>query len=255
MLCSCIMLSRSTKTTETKLSDLPRDAIASILHKLSGSMILTSARYVCSLWWNICKDPRMWHSIDIDTKHFSFARFDFVALEKICRYSVDKSLGYLTRINIEYFGTDILLQYIAVRAGQLRSIRLYKCEEISDKGLREFVMKFPQLEELDIAFTNISKESLEVIAKSCPLLKTLKYRSLVGEDIEENDEALIITHNMHELRHLETYGTMITNYGIIAILNGCPLLQYLDLRSGFHLDMSRGKFYGLAMRCYDWKES
>lgn len=101
-------------------------------------------------------------------------------------------------------------------------------------------MKFPQLEELDIAFTNISKESLEVIAKSCPLLKTLKYRSLVGEDIEENDEALIITHNMHELRHLETYGTMITNNGIIAILNGCPLLQYLDLRSGFHLDMSRG---------------
>lgn len=36
-------------------------------------------------------------------------------LEKMCRHAVDRSNGQLLSINIEYFGTDELLQYIANR--------------------------------------------------------------------------------------------------------------------------------------------
>lgn len=36
-------------------------------------------------------------------------------LEKMCRHAVDRSSGGLVDIDIQYFGTDDLLQYIADR--------------------------------------------------------------------------------------------------------------------------------------------
>lgn len=93
--------------------DLPIDVTAFILQKLSVADILTSARQVCSLWWNICKDPLMMRSID----QTLCRNYPAYMLRAFCRYAVDQSCGHLEDITIEYFATDDFLKYIASRYG------------------------------------------------------------------------------------------------------------------------------------------
>lgn len=100
--------------------ELPAEVMSMILLKLGAIEILTSAQNVCSSWRKICKDPLMWRVIDM---HNSGDSYDMDHdLEIMCRHAVDRSCGQLIDINIEYFGTDELLQYITRR---YRFILLY----------------------------------------------------------------------------------------------------------------------------------
>ncbi|PNX89300.1 F-box protein skip19 [Trifolium pratense] len=171
MMASCVKKAKGEITNPNWL-ELPIDLTKNILERLDTVEIVISARNVCPLWWNICKDPLMWRTIHIDNIHFS--QFGFSCLEKICRRAIDLSCGHLKDISIDIIGTDELLKYIAHRATHLRRLRLLMCDGISNKGLSEFVKKFSQLEELDISFyMYISKDTLEIIGHSCPLLKSL----------------------------------------------------------------------------------
>lgn len=93
--------------------ELPRDITASILLKLGAVEILNTAQLVCSSWRSICKDPSMWRSIDMRNLG-DLWDMDY-DLERMCRHAVDRSSGGLVDIDIQYFGTDDLLQYIADR--------------------------------------------------------------------------------------------------------------------------------------------
>lgn len=130
-------------------------------------------------------------------------------------------------------------------ASHLRRIRLNSCSGISNKGLIEALQHFPLLDELDISLIeNISKESLEV---SCPLLNSLKYRSSSFCDDDNFDEdAFVIAETMHELRHLNIFVDTLTERGLLAILDGCLLLEtlYLDC---FHSKLSEN----LKKRCHE----
>jgi len=93
---------------------LPRDITVKILQRLDPIDVVTSACQVCPLWWNICKDPRVWRTIQINmTNRRFFSCFFPPDLVKICRYAVDRSCGCLIDIDIEFIGTDRLLQYIS----------------------------------------------------------------------------------------------------------------------------------------------
>lgn len=123
------------------------------------------------------------------------------------------------------------------RASQLRRVRLPKCYALSDEGMTEIVKKLPLLEELDISFTNLSEDALEAIGRCCPLLKTLKYNTPVDTYVYDQ-EAFAIAKTMPELRYLEIGGNKLSNHGLRAILYGCPLLEYIDLRHCYKLDLS-----------------
>ncbi|KAJ1387089.1 Leucine-rich repeat [Sesbania bispinosa] len=181
--------------------DLPREITANILQRVDTFEIVTSACRVCPLWWKICKEPF------------------------IC--------GQLEDINIEYFCSDALLNYIANSTSQLRRLGLVRCWGISDKGLSEVAKKLPLLEELDISFCFLCKDSLEVIGRCCPLLKVLKFnqkRVLTPSGNGRDDDAVAIAKTMPQLRQLYISGNPLTNDGLLAILDGCPLLQSLALR-------------------------
>lgn len=93
--------------------ELPLDVTAKILSLLGAIEVLTTAQRVCSTWRNICKDPLMWRTIDMrNLGDLSGMPYD---LETMCRHAVDRSCGQLADINIEYFGTDELLEYITER--------------------------------------------------------------------------------------------------------------------------------------------
>ena len=79
-------------------------------------------------------------------------------------------------------------------------MRLVDCWNISDKGCCEAVRKLLRLEMIDILLTNLHKDSLKILGRSCPLLKSLTYsieRSL--EYREYNAIAFVIAETMFEL--------------------------------------------------------
>ncbi|XP_045826236.1 putative F-box/LRR-repeat protein 23 [Trifolium pratense] len=226
--------------------ELPIDITRNILQRLDIINIVTSICLVCPLWWNICKDPSMWRTIHMSNNETS--RYSDEDLVNICRYAAERSCGQLEDIEIVSFCTDNLLQYIASCGSQLRRIRLTDCQYISYNQFSEVVNKFPMLEELDITFSKPCKGSLEVIGQSCPLLKSLKFSRLISEEyMKWNDDAFVIAKTMPELRHLSMIDNRLTNVGLEAILDGCPLLESLDLQNCFLLDL-RGS---LGKRCCD----
>ncbi|XP_058733356.1 putative F-box/LRR-repeat protein 23 [Vicia villosa] len=227
--------------------ELPRDIAINILQRLSTLEIVTSAIVVCPLWWNICKDPLIWRTIDMITGITTHIR-----LEKICCYAVDRSCGHLKDIYIKKFGTNDLLIHIAKSASHLRSIRLEKCYNISTVAFNEVVKNLQFLEELDICHClNQIPDFYEFIGQSCPLLKSLKFSptTYVVED-KYDDVAFAIAKTMPMLRHLTILNNGLTNNGLLAILDGCPLLESLDIRGCVHLDLDGS----LKERCKQIKE-
>lgn len=101
---------------------------------------------------------------------------------------------------------------------------------------------FSLLEELHIYFTSITKDDIEIVGRSCPLLKSFvlhtgpfyKVRSLPSQD---NDKALAIARCMPELQHLALIESNLTNEGLEAILDGCLHLESLDLRCCCCIDL------------------
>lgn len=161
-------------------------------------------------------------------------------LEILCYRAVDYSCGNLLDINIEYFGTDDLLRHIANSASHLQRLRLACCYSITDEGLCGVAEKLSHLEELDISISGLSKDPLEAIGRCCPRLKAFKF-NMEGcrrPHIESDDEAFAIAQNMPELRHLQLFGNKMTNDGLLAILDGCPHLESLDIRQCFNINLA-----------------
>ncbi|XP_058783874.1 F-box protein SKIP19-like [Vicia villosa] len=97
--------------------ELPRDVTANILQRLGTIELLTSACQVCPLWWNICKDPHMWRTINM-TKVPSSRYYFQDELVKICSKAIEQSCGQLENIDIfdiDFIVTDDLLAFIADR--------------------------------------------------------------------------------------------------------------------------------------------
>lgn len=136
-------------------------------------------------------------------------------------------------------------------AGNLRRLRLLDCQLVTDKGFSAAVRKLAQLEEVDISFCNLVKESLEVLGRSCPLLKSLKFVTrgieYFGYYDDDNAEAFAIAESMSGLRHLNIRGNLIRDVGLIAILDGCPLLESLNIAECSNLHLSGS----LWKRCRD----
>ncbi|KAL0846269.1 hypothetical protein Bca101_019515 [Brassica carinata] len=145
---------------------------------------------------------------------------------------------------------QMLLNYIADRSSNLRSLRLIMCYPIGDEGFVEAVVKLPLLEYLEVTYGSLSSESLKVAGQSCPNLKKLRLNSnpdLNSYDDEfSGEDAMGIADSMPELRNLQLCGNTLTNTGLNAILDGCP---HLDLCKCFNVRFEGGS------RDYYWDDS
>ncbi|XP_019179641.1 PREDICTED: putative F-box/LRR-repeat protein 23 isoform X2 [Ipomoea nil] len=207
--------------------DLPRELTANILQRLSVEDIFQSAQ-VCTAWWRLWQDPSMWRYVDF----WNIVIAKEQDWDKICREVVNRSEGQLISIKLGYFATDDLLFYIAQRAKQLRHLGIRSCSHVSDEGFRKAVNEFPVLEELQLEYTpNISKQGIEAAGQSCPFLNSFSFIKKVSGFLNgsSDEEAVAIAENMHGLKHLTLDGNRMTDKGVEAILDACPLLQSLNL--------------------------
>jgi len=151
-------------------------------------------------------------------------------------YNNDRRVYVTTQIDNNYISASI-----CNRASHLRRLQILGNTEISDKGLSEFLKRFSQLEELEISHccNSFSKDILEVIGQCCPLLKSLSLERLSdlpttnGNTVYsycKGDEAFSIAKTMSGLSHLKLLGFWLYYDGLLAILDGCPLLESVDLR-------------------------
>src|ERR1044072_1796466 len=108
---TCLRSTKGESTVEPNWLELPRDVTEIIFQKLSVVDIVTGASQVCSLWWNICKNPLMYRTIVIAEQPPYFG----TKLVKICRCAIDRSCGHVEDISIAYyiFVTEGLFKYIA----------------------------------------------------------------------------------------------------------------------------------------------
>lgn len=126
-------------------------------------------------------------------------------------------------------------------------------ERLTFKGFSEAVKKLPLLEELRISHCVLYKDSLEVVGRYCPLLKSLKYGTFIDEEefsdelINEEKTPFIIGETMSGLHHLIISGNFLTREGVLAILDGCPLLETLDMQGCRTVYLSDE----LEKRCYE----
>ncbi|KAM1138481.1 hypothetical protein COP1_036412 [Malus domestica] len=230
-------------------TELPDDITFSILSRLGTVDILENAQKVCMKWRRICKDPRMWHTVDMRNNGDPNLQY---SLDRMCRHAVNLSAGNLVDINIESFGEFELLHYITNSSSKIRRLRIVCCYGICDEGLSEVVSKFPMLEDIDFTLCkNITHRSLKLIGRSCPLLKSLKVNNewhkypddWFNDDSDDefslnrDEDAIAVAQTMPGLRHLQLFGNQITNEGLKKILDGCPHLESLDLRHCFNLDL------------------
>ncbi|XP_058752625.1 putative F-box/LRR-repeat protein 23 [Vicia villosa] len=224
-------------TKEPNWLELPRDVTLNILQRLGTVEIITSACLVCPSWWNICKDPYIWRTIHVSK--FGYPRYSLVDLEKMCRLAVQRSCGQLEDIYIDFIGTDELLEYIADR-------------NLSDIGFIGAVKKLPLLEELYVSENyKLSRFFYVAAGLCCPFLKSLSYGRMVSVEgfIEVDDEAFVIAKTMPGLRSLKIDGDVLTSDGIVAILNGCPLLESLDMALYYSMELEESFNESLRKRC------
>ncbi|WZY82937.1 hypothetical protein YC2023_029321 [Brassica napus] len=138
-------------------------------------------------------------------------------------------------------------KYYNQRSSNLTSLKLAKCYFITDYGFSQAVVKLPLLEDLEVSYCSLTKVSMKAVGKPCPNLKTLKL-NIFGDMFPGNksdDEALAIAETMLGLRHLQLFGSKLSNTGLKAILDNCPNLEHLDLRQCFNVNL----FGDMKKRC------
>ncbi|XP_071698648.1 putative F-box/LRR-repeat protein 23 [Rutidosis leptorrhynchoides] len=234
----------STSSTPNWL-EMPHELMLTIFHKLGAVEILENAQLVCTNWRRVSKDPALWKVIDMN-KSIDSLYMDEVYVD-LTKQAVNRSSGELIAIIMKWFCTDDLLHYISQSSSKLQCLCLSNCFHITGCGLSDTVKRLAQLEHLYVYHTYIEGQDIEVIGLNCPHLKSFRLnREFHGNKIESLDvDACAIAKSMPELRHLQLLGNTMTDEGLQFILDGCPLLESLDVRKCFNLNIAGD----LVQRC------
>ncbi|KAL6198453.1 hypothetical protein ACLB2K_028242 [Fragaria x ananassa] len=174
----------------------------------------------CLKWFKIFKDPSMWRTIDMRNS-IRFDDYRPFLFHELCEHAIKCSRGNLVDINVENFGTDVLLEYyIAESSSALKRLCLVGSHRITDGGASCSGFKISSAggpgHFIDRGY----------ITRNCCI-----------------DRALMSSIEIIQIQQTN----QLTNKGLCAILDGCPHLESLDLRQCFNLKLG-GK---LGRRCVD----
>ncbi|XP_021862704.2 putative F-box/LRR-repeat protein 23 [Spinacia oleracea] len=219
--------------------DLPDEIWFMILSKINTIDIIENVQLVCTMFHNFCKQPTMFKVIDMTVPNDDYLKWrDYV--NAITQIAVDRSSGCLIDIYLENLCDEATLWDVVWSSKNLKHLRLGHHVNISDRDLVEAVKVLPMLEELELIICCFYNSTIEVVGRACPSLKSFSLNAVCFRDDNYtcNYDVMAIARSMPNLRNLQLIGSCMTNEGLKAILDGCPLLDSLDLRSCFRIDLS-----------------
>ncbi|XP_059424109.1 F-box/LRR-repeat protein 4-like [Carassius carassius] len=125
---------------------------------------------------------------------------------------------------------DVVASMLSARCHSLRSLDLWRCRNLSERGLAELVSGCRLLEELDLGWCSTLQSSsgcFQHLARSLPRLSKLfltANRTVCDSDLEE------LAANCSALEHLDILGTrMVSPASLRKLLKSCPQLKLLDV--------------------------
>ncbi|XP_056458418.1 F-box/LRR-repeat protein 4 [Gadus chalcogrammus] len=143
------------------------------------------------------------------------------------------NLGSCVRIE-DY---DVVASMLSSRCYSLRSVDLWRCRNLTDRGLAELVSGCRMLEELDLGWCPTLQSSsgcFQHLARKLPRLRKLfltANRTVCDADLEE------LAGNCPSLQHLDILGTrMVSPQALKKLLQSCPKLLLLDVSFCSQLD-------------------
>ncbi|KAF7665976.1 hypothetical protein LDENG_00125670 [Lucifuga dentata] len=136
------------------------------------------------------------------------------------------NLGSCVRID-DY---DVVASMLAARCRSLRSLDLWRCRNLTDRGLAELASGCRMLEELDLGWCPTLQSSsgcFQHLARGLPRLRKLfltANRTVCDSDLEE------LATCCPSLQHLDILGTrLVSAPSLKKLLQSCPQLLLLDV--------------------------
>ncbi|KAF8775007.1 hypothetical protein HU200_005056 [Digitaria exilis] len=236
-------------------SELPLDALALVFGKLGAIEILMGAGLVCRSWFEAAKVPELWRSVDMADD--VVVHIDKVMMCAMAKVSVDRSGRQLEVFvgkrlsrerererererDIQFYKSSVI-KFVNVtthRSPALKVLGLMSCRGVSNKGLSEVIAKFPQLQDLMLVRCNNvrGRDVFEAIGRACPQLNRFRLAKSMKVSMFQlcKGEALGVG-AMHGLRSLALVSTDVTNDELAFVLDGCPHLEILDLRTCYNI--------------------
>ncbi|XP_003965939.2 F-box/LRR-repeat protein 4 isoform X1 [Takifugu rubripes] len=125
---------------------------------------------------------------------------------------------------------DVVASMLAARSSFLRSLDLWRCKNLTDRGLLELVSGCRMLEELDLGWCPTLQSStgcFQNLARGLPRLRKLfltANRTVCDSDIEA------LATCCPSLQHLDILGTrLVSSASLKKLLQSCPQLLLLDV--------------------------
>ena len=122
---------------------------------------------------------------------------------------------------------DTQLISIANGLPQLQSLDI-SWSDITDEGIRAVANGLPQLQSLyAIECYDITDEGLRALVRGCPQLQSLNFHNC---DIITDEGITALANGLPQLQSLNiSWCIKLTDEGIKALASGCPQLQYLNI--------------------------
>ncbi|KAJ1691467.1 hypothetical protein LUZ63_015622 [Rhynchospora breviuscula] len=238
--------------SERDWAELHPDLLMVIFRKVGMRDVLLHASKVCSSWRSTARDdPILWRRIDTLTGIQDFPDMSKLRGEerKAAEASYTRTVTEMTKIAADWGGNcveqlligeyceDDLLDYVAERARNLKSLSVIDRNIFRNiESMANALGRLNKLEELRIVRCKIPLGTImKVIGLACPQLKRLKFifpnfsgKSITQEGISTR---LGIPNTMFQLQYLQLVFTRTTTDELMKILERCPNLEMLDLRS------------------------
>ncbi|KAL2084831.1 hypothetical protein ACEWY4_020349 [Coilia grayii] len=136
------------------------------------------------------------------------------------------NLGSCVRIQ-DY---DVVASMLAVRCRRLRSLDLWRCGSLTERGLGELALGCGRLEELDLGWCSTLQSSsgcFQHLARCLPRLRKLfltANRSVCDQDLDQMAACC------PKLQHVDILGTrMVSPSSLKKLLQSCPELKLVDV--------------------------